>query len=87
MELRRSTWGAAIRLAATWSLLSAAIAAVLHTVDVVSQPVIVLGVIVVGFTTSWVRTGHPDEPAICHDVRRHPAHRVVTVPVTASTSR
>lgn len=77
MELRRTTWGAAIRLAITLSVVAAASAAILHPIGILSQPVIVLGVIVVGFVTSWVRTGQVErgvtEPRL--------AHRVVTVPV------
>jgi hypothetical protein len=62
-------------LAITVSVMAVAIAAVLSSVGL-SQTVIVLGVIVVGFATSWVRTGQVAQ-------RRSPrgAHRVVTVPV------
>jgi uncharacterized membrane protein len=85
MELRRTSWAAAIRLATTLSVVAVVVAALLHTIGL-SQPVIVLGVILVGFTTSWVRTGR----VMGHDDRRHGhdhrhdhrhGHRVVTVPV------
>lgn len=76
MELRRSTWSAAVRLAITLSVLAVAVAVLLHTIGL-SQPVIVLGVILVGFTTSWVRTGHVAEQ---HAMLRAPSRRV-TVPV------
>jgi uncharacterized membrane protein len=72
MELRRSTWGAAVRLAITLSVLAVAGAALLHTIGL-SQPVIVLGVILVGFTTSWVRTGHVVEQHATLQPTRRPA--------------
>ena len=74
MELRRTTWEAAIRLAITMSVIAVAVAAILHTLGI-AQPVIVLGVIVIGFTTSWVRTGRIVE----HE--HLGARRAVTVPV------
>lgn len=72
MDLRRTTWGAAIELAITLSVVAATIAVILHSMGVLSQPVIVLGVIAVGFATSWVRTGR---------IAREAAHRAVTVPI------
>lgn len=74
MEHGRSTWRTAIRLAITWSVLAAATAVVLATFGGVSQPAIVLSVIVVGFGLSWVRTGHVSQRPIG-------SHRVVRVPV------
>lgn len=71
MEIGRNTWRAAIRLAITWSVLATAAAIVLHTLGDVSETVIVLSVIVVGFGLSWVRTGHET---------RRPSRRVATVP-------
>lgn len=67
----RDTWEAAIRLAAAWSVLATAIAVMLSAAGL-AQSTIVLGVIVVGFALSWVRTG---QAARSHD------HRAVTVPV------
>lgn len=76
MDERRSTWGATIRLAVTWSVLAVMAAIVLAAVDV-SETVIVLSVIVIGFATSLLRTSH--------EVTRRPtAHRVVRVPVQHS---
>lgn len=74
MNGTESTWKAAVRLAITLSVVGAVAAATLS--GVLSQTSIVLGVIVVGFVTSWVRTGqvHGQRP-----IGRH--HRVVTVPV------
>ena len=77
MDLRRTTWGAAIELAITLSVIAATLAVILHTMGVLSQPVIVLGVIAVGFATSWVRT----EKIARHDHARQAARRAVTVPV------
>lgn len=77
MELGRKTWGAAIRLAITLSVLAAAAAAFLHSIGILSQPVIVLAVIVVGFVTSWVRTGQVERS----DLEQRRARGVVRVPV------
>lgn len=59
-------------MAITWSVLAAMAAIVLSAIDV-SQTVIVLSVIVVGFATSLLRTSH-------EVARRTPSHRVVHVP-------
>lgn len=75
MERRRNTWEAAIRLAVTASLLAAVTAVALSTAGL-PQPVIVLGVMVASFATSWIRTGHDTAPA---PVR--PVHRTVAVRV------
>lgn len=77
MEVRRSNWGAAIRLAILLSVVAAATAIAVHSFGDVPETFIVLSVIVVGFVTSWVRTGRASHgEALAH---RH--HRVVTVPV------
>lgn len=76
MEHGRSTWRAAIPLAITWSVLAAAAAMALAAVGAVSDTVIVLGVIVVGFGLSWARTGHAATREIAsHRVARVPVHR------------
>ena len=77
MEDRRTTWGAAIQLAITLSVLAAITAATLHSIGILSQPTIVLGVIVIGFVTSWVRTGRLEQ----RRTLEHRAHRHATVPV------
>jgi hypothetical protein len=66
-----------MRLAITLSVLAAIAAAILHTMGILSQPTIVLGVIVVGFVTSWVRTGRVEQSRSA----RHRGHRAVRVPV------
>ena len=72
MEDRRTTWGAAIQLATTLSVLAAITAVTLHSIGILSQPTIVLGVIVIGFATSWVRTGRLEHRrTLQHQARRH----------------
>lgn len=72
MEDRRTTWGAAIQLAITLSVFAAITAATLHSIGILSQPTIVLGVIVIGFATSWVRTGRLEQRQLLqHQARRH----------------
>ena len=73
MEQRRTTWGAALRLAIAWSVMAVGLALALYGIDI-PQPAIVLGVIVVGFVSSWVRT------APTHRSHRT-THRVANVPV------
>lgn len=75
MAPRRSIRKATIQLAFTMSVLAAAVAVLLHTLGVASQSVIVVGVIVVAFSASWVRTSR-----LQRSMSRS-AHRVVTVPV------
>lgn len=75
MEQRRNTWEAAIRLAVTASLLAVVTAVALSTAGL-SQPVIVLGVIVASFAASWVRTGHVAATAPVRPVHRSVAVRV-----------
>lgn len=77
MEARRNSWGAAIGLAITVSVVAVAIATALSIIGV-SQPVIVLGVIVVGFATSWVRSGQGEPRRTMRG-----SHRVARVPVRA----
>lgn len=75
MEHRRTTWGVAIRLAIALSAAASVTALGLERLGL-AQPAIVLTVIVVGFATSWVRTG---QIAAAPDRRR--SHRLATVPV------
>lgn len=77
MEVRRATFGAAIRLAIVLSAIAAAVALGLDAVGEVSRPAIVLTVIVVGFVTSWVETGRAARSSA--EARRH--HRVAVVHV------
>jgi hypothetical protein len=57
MELSRRTWTAAIRLALLMSVAAALIAVGVSSVGDVPQAAVVLPVIVVAFTASWVQTG------------------------------
>jgi hypothetical protein len=57
MELRRATYGAAIRLATVLSVVAALTALTLDAVGEVSATRLTLLVAVVGFTTSWIQTG------------------------------
>jgi hypothetical protein len=55
VELSRRTWQAAVKLAVIISVVAALI--VVAVADSVPQSAIVLPVIVVAFTASWVQTG------------------------------
>lgn len=75
MDARRTTWEVAIRLAITLSAAACLMAIGLESLGV-SQPAIVLTVIVVGFVTSWIRTGQ-----VVRSFDRPRSHRMVTIPV------
>ncbi len=70
MELRRRTWIAAVKLAAVASVLAAMIAVVAMQLGDVPQAAIVLPVIVVAFTASWVQTGRIRREAVALPVAR-----------------
>lgn len=57
MELRRATYGAAVRLAFVLSVVAAATALTLDAIGDVSATRLAAIVAVVGFTISWVQTG------------------------------
>ena len=57
MELRRWTWIAAIKLAIVFSVAAAVLAVVASSMGDLPAAAIVLPVVVVAFTTSWVQTG------------------------------
>lgn len=57
VELSRRTWNATIKLAIVVSIAAALFAATLNAMSDVPQSAIVLGVILVAFTASWVLTG------------------------------
>jgi hypothetical protein len=57
MELRRRTWIAALRLAFLISVLAASSAIAISATGDVPQAAVVLPVIVVAFTASWIQTG------------------------------
>ena len=57
MEISRRTWAAALKLAVVMSLVAALVAVVASAVGDVPAAVIVLPVVVIAFTLSWVQTG------------------------------
>jgi len=73
VELSRHTWTAAIKLAVMISIVAAFAAVVVSAVSNVPQAAIVLPVIVVGFTASWIQTNR---------ARRTPAPVRLRTPVT-----
>jgi len=76
MEIRRATYGAAVRLALVFSAVAAMVALALDAVGDVSTTRLVVTVAAIGFTTSWVQTGR-----IARTVERRPAHRVTVMPL------
>lgn len=56
VELSRHIWNAAIKLAVVLSIVAALAAVVASAAGEVPQAAIVLPVIVVAFTASWIRT-------------------------------
>jgi hypothetical protein len=74
MEIRRATFGAAIRLAVALSVIATAVAITLDAIGEVSRTALVLTVIVVGFMASWIQTGRVSRTAA-----RRPAHRLTVV--------
>jgi ABC-type Mn2+/Zn2+ transport system permease subunit len=56
VELRRHTWNAAIQLAVVISIVAGLVAIVASAAGDVPQAAVVLPVIVVAFTASWIRT-------------------------------
>lgn len=64
VELSRRTWNAAVKLAVIVSVAAALISMSVYAAGDVPQAAIVLPVIVVAFTASWIQTGR---------VRREPA--------------
>ncbi len=56
VELNRHTWNAAIKLAAVISVVAGFAAVMLSAASDIPQAAIVLPVIVVAFTASWIQT-------------------------------
>jgi hypothetical protein len=83
MDVRRATYWAAIRLAVVFSTVATVVALGLDTVGDVSPTVLVLTVIVVGFTISWRRTGH----VASQRVAAQTAHRIARVPIRTAPVR
>ena len=59
VELSRHTWNAAIRLAVVISIVAGLAAVVASAAGDIPQAAIVLSVIVVAFSASWVQTNRP----------------------------
>lgn len=57
MELSRRTWNAAVKLAVVISIAAALLVVTLRPTGSVPQAAIVLPVIVIAFTASWIQTG------------------------------
>lgn len=57
MELSRRTWNAALKLALIVSIIAALVAVAVYAAGDVPQAAIVLPVIIVAFTASWIQTG------------------------------
>jgi hypothetical protein len=76
MELRRATFGAAVKLAMVLSVAAAAIALGLDAIGDVSRTGLVLAVMLVGFVASWVQTGR-----VRRSEAHHSAHRLTVVPL------
>ena len=57
MELSRRTWNAALKLALIMSIIAALVAVAVYAAGDVPQAAIVLPVIIVAFTASWIQTG------------------------------
>lgn len=72
MELRRRTWIAALKLALVISTIAAVIAIAVSAAGEVPQAAIVLPVIVVAFTLSWVQTGRVRRAALAQVTPHRP---------------
>ena len=57
MDVWRTTYGAAVRLALVFSTVAAVFAVALQSIGDVSTTRLVITVALVGFVTSWVQTG------------------------------
>jgi hypothetical protein len=76
MEVRRATYGAAIKLALVLSTVAAVIALTLDAMGDVSTSGLVITVAMVGFVTSWVQTGR-----VTRAVATHRGHRITVMPL------
>ena len=76
MELRRATYGAAIRLGTVFSTVAVIVAITLDSIGDVSVGAMVAVVAVTGFAASWVQTGR-----VRRAVLVRPAHRVTMMPL------
>jgi ABC-type Mn2+/Zn2+ transport system permease subunit len=74
VELSRQTWNAAIKLAALISIVAGFAAVMLSSASDIPQAAIVLPVIVVAFTASWIQTSRVQReqlPVRLGATRRH----------------
>ncbi len=76
MELRRATYGAAIRLGVVFSTMAVIVAVTLEAIGDVSVSAMVVVVAVTGFVTSWVQTGRVRRAA-----ELRPLHRITMMPL------
>lgn len=76
MELRRATFGAAIRLGVVFSTMAAIVAITLDSIGDVSVGAMVAAVVITGFATSWVQTGR-----VRRTVPVRSVHRATTMPL------
>lgn len=73
MELSRHSWNAAIKLAAVISIVAGFAAVMLSAASDIPQAAIVLPVIVVAFTASWIQTSRAHREQL--PVRLDTTHR------------
>lgn len=71
MELKRATFGAAVKLAMVFSIIAVVVAVTLDAIGDVSVGAMVAVVAITGFATSWVQTGR-----VRRAVALRPHHRV-----------
>jgi hypothetical protein len=76
MEVRRATYGAAVKLALVLSTVAAVIALTLDAIGDVSTSGLVISVAMVGFVTSWVQTGR-----VTRAVTADHGHRITVMPL------
>jgi len=78
VEIDRQTWNAVLRLALLISIISAFAAIAISAAGEIPQAAIVLPVIVVAFTASWVQTGRAQRRDL--PVRSAAQHRRAATP-------
>lgn len=73
METNRQPWASVLKLALIISIAAAVVAIALSTAGEIPQAAIVLPVIIIAFTVSWVQTGRPQRREV--PVRAAMTHR------------
>ncbi|HSM64868.1 MAG TPA: hypothetical protein VK860_01045 [Ilumatobacteraceae bacterium] len=71
MELSRRTWNAAVKLAVIISIAAASFVVAVQPGGGVPQAAIVLPVIVIAFSASWVQTGRVRRQLVVPTQHRH----------------